>query len=90
MSFFFDQNRTVLAGVPRATLTAWQAQLQAAVLNVALGSNPLSLSYSQGDGSSKTITHNIVNQMQAQFLLQLVNRCLGLPPARRPMRPFYR
>jgi hypothetical protein len=88
--YYFDQNRTILAGIPQATLLTWQAQLQAAVINVALGANPLSLSYSQGDGSSKSITHNIVNQMQAQNLLQLVNRCLGLPAARRPMRPIYR
>jgi hypothetical protein len=85
---YFDQNRTLLAGIPRATLLLWRPQLQQAMLNIALGSQPLSLSYTQGDGS-KSITHNIVSVAQAQNLLQLVNRCLGLPAVRRPMRPYF-
>ena len=87
---YFDQNRTILAGVPRATLVIWQGQLQQAMINLALGANPLSLSYSQGDGGAKSITHNIVSPVQAKGMLELVNRCLGLPPTRRPMTPFYR
>jgi hypothetical protein len=86
----FDQNRTILAGIPRATLLLWQPQLQAAMFNAAIGANPLSLSYSQGDGGAKSITHNIFSQTQAKGMLELVNRCLGYPPVRRPMTPFYR
>jgi hypothetical protein len=83
-----DQSRTVLAGIPLATLQLWQPRLQAALLNTALGQNPVSLSYAQGDGS-KSITYNITSFAQARSLLDLVNRLLGNPPSRRAMRPIF-
>jgi hypothetical protein len=85
----FDQNRTVLAGIPRATLLTWQPQLQAAIFNLALGTQPLELSYMQGDGR-KSVTHNVTNPTQAKDLLALVNRCLGYPPSRVPLMPYFR
>jgi hypothetical protein len=85
----FRQDRTILAGIPIATLQAWQADLQMAVHNMALGKNPQTLSYTQGDGS-KSVSFNITSATAANALLQLVNRALGYPPARRPIRPYFR
>jgi hypothetical protein len=86
---FFDQNRTILAGIPRATLLLWQPQLQAALLAGALGTRPLSLSYTQGDGA-KNVAYNVTTFAEIAGLLMLVNRILGYPSARRPMRPYFR
>jgi hypothetical protein len=87
---YFDQSRTVLAGVPIATLQAWQPLLQAALFNSAGGTRPITLSYGQGDGSVKTVTYNLTTFAEINGLLMLVNRLLGNPPARRPMRPYFR
>ncbi|HEY4040584.1 MAG TPA: hypothetical protein VGM32_01935 [Rhodopila sp.] len=85
----FDQNRTILAGIPRATLLTWQTQLQTALINFSAGSNPVELSFMQGDGR-KAVTHNVTTQQGIIYVLSLVNRCLGLPPSRVPMRPYFR
>jgi hypothetical protein len=85
---YLDQNRTVLAGIPRAALLLWQPQLQAAMLSGALGTRPLSLSYTQGDGA-KNVSYNVTTFAEISGLLMLVNRILGYPSARRPMRPYF-
>jgi len=87
-SWAFDQSRTLLAGIPRATLLLWQGQLQTAMLNHALGGQPLELSYMQGDGR-KHVSYNVMNPAQANNLLMLVNRALGLPRQRYAMRPYF-
>lgn len=84
----FDQNRTLLAGIPRATLLTWQGQLQTAMFNSALGGQPLELSYMQGDGR-KHVSYNVMNPAQAKDLLMLVNRALGMPRQRYAMRPYF-
>ena len=84
----FDQSRTILAGVPRATLLIWQGQLLAAMISGASGTQPVSLEYYQGDGR-KSVTHRMTSAAEVTGLLMLVNRCLGNPTARRPMRVFF-
>jgi hypothetical protein len=88
-SGLFNQDATVLAGIPQATLQLWQQQLQQALINVAIGGKPISLSYAQADGR-KEVTYNVTGMMQIRGLLDLVNRCLGYPPSRVPMVPWFR
>jgi hypothetical protein len=85
----FNQDQTVLAGIPAATLQLWQQQLQQALLNVAIGAKPITLSYAQADGR-KEVSYNVTGMMQIRGLLDLVNRCLGYPPSRVPMVPYFR
>jgi hypothetical protein len=85
----FNQQQTVLAGIPLETLKLWQQQLQQALLNVAIGAKPISLSYAQADGR-KEVTYNVTGMTQIRGLLDLVNRCLGYPPSRVPMVPWFR
>jgi hypothetical protein len=90
-----DLSQTWLAGVPLATLQTWQSQLQQAALNVALGANPISLSYAQGDGS-RSVTRNITSMAQVVTTLQLVNAAIaklggeGNIRQRMPIRPYFR
>jgi hypothetical protein len=84
-----NQDATVLAGIPREALIVWKTQLQQALLAVATGSKPITLSYAQADGR-KEVTYNVTGMMQIRGLLDLVNRCLGYPPSRVPMVPYFR
>jgi hypothetical protein len=89
-SWPFDQSQTWLVGIPQATLQAWLTQCQTAMFNQSIGANPITLSYTQGDGS-KSVTRNITNVSQLQTTIMLLASALGLVRrARRPAIPFFR
>jgi gpW protein len=86
----FDITQTPLVGVPTATLQLWLAQAQAALQNFMIGGNPISLSYTQGDGS-RSVTRNITSAAALQNWIGLLNMALGnTPRVRRPIRPYFR
>lgn len=85
----FNQNLSILAGVPQTTLTTWRSQAQAAYAALASGSKTASASYAQGDGS-RSVTYTQADIGKLEAWIQLLNRAInGGCHQRRPIRPYF-
>ncbi len=73
----FDPNRSILAGMPTATLQANLAKLQQAYLDLSTGAKGESYSYTQGDGA-KAVTYTRANLAQLVQAIQLLQAQLGV------------
>ncbi|HEY8622692.1 MAG TPA: gpW family head-tail joining protein [Casimicrobiaceae bacterium] len=85
----FDPNRTIFAGLPAPTLQAWLLSAQTAYASLAAGGRVESVSYAQGDGS-KSVTYTRANMGELVALISLLQRQLGIVPARHALRPVFR
>ena len=86
----FDQSRSTLAGVPAATLQTWLTQAQTALMQLQMGGKPISVAYTQGDGS-KSVTYTQASLPNLTNWILLLNTALGNSCApRRPLRPYFR
>ena len=81
----FNPNRTILAGVPVATLQLWLGQAQTAYAALVTGGKAQSLSY---DG--KSVTYSQANRGDLESWISLLQRQLGVNHGRRALRPYFR
>ena len=85
----FDQSRSTLAGVPRATLLLWLATAQGALSQLMTGAKVVSAAYVQGDGS-RSVTYSQATLPALNNWIMLLNEALGnTRGVRRAMRPFF-
>ncbi len=85
----FDPRQTALAGMTPAQLQLLLSAAQTAYTQLMVGGKPVTVSYSQGDGS-KSVTFNMASAGNLQSWISMVQRALGLPGmSRRPMRPVF-
>jgi hypothetical protein len=81
----FDPNKTILAGIPRATLQQYLADAQAAYASLMAGGRPVSVGY-----EGKTVTYSAANRGDLENWIGLLQRQLGMNCGRRAIRPYYR
>lgn len=82
----FDPSKSVLAGVPPATLQQWLADAQAAYAALMTGRREISVGY---DG--KSVTYNQAELAQLQAWIQMLMGALGMVcRPRRPIVPIFR
>ena len=85
----FDPNRSMLAGVPSSTVQQWLTDAQAAYAALMTGTRSVTVSYAQGDGA-RSVTYRPAEMASLAAWIMLLQRQLGLVPARRPLRPYFR
>lgn len=81
----FDPNRTVLAGVPRATLQQYLSDAQTAYMQLMTGGRPVSVGY-----EGKSVTYTAATRGDLENWIGLLQRQLGLNMGRRALRPYFR
>jgi hypothetical protein len=81
----FNQNNTILSGLPRATLQQMLSDAQTAYMQLITGGKPVTVSY---DG--KSVSYTAANQADLVQYIGLIQRCLGVNPGRRALRPYFR
>ena len=85
----FDPRQTVLAGMTPAQLQVLLSTAQTAYTQLMVGGKPVTVAYSQGDGS-KSVTFNMASAGNLQTWISMLQKALGLPGmSRRPMRPVF-
>jgi gpW len=81
----FNQNKSILSGVPSSTLQQWLTEAQNAYKELVLGRRAVTVSY---DGKSTTFTAG--NKADLQEWIDLLQRALGINKGRRALRPYFR
>lgn len=80
---YFNQNRSLLAGLQTSALQKALASAQQAYIDLSTGAKGESYSYTQGDGS-KAVTYTKANLPDLAALIQALQAQLGIVP--RPRR----
>lgn len=87
--FCFNPCKSVLAGVPNATLQLWLSGAQNAYNQLMIGGKPVKASYTQGDGV-KQVEFTPTNATALMGYILLLQSQLGLiRRARRPLNPLF-
>ena len=81
----FDPNKTILAGVPAATLQQWLSIAQNAYADLMTGGKPVTVSY---DG--KSVTYKPADAISLADWIVTLQRQLGMNRGRRALRPYFR
>jgi hypothetical protein len=81
----FDQNKSILSGIPSSTLLQWLTEAQNAYRELVTGRRPVTVSY---DG--KSTTFSVSQKADLQEWIDLLQRALGVNKGRRPLRPYFR
>lgn len=80
---------SALAGMSPQDKQAALTAAQAALVNVMLGKQGVSFSYTQGDGA-KAVTMQVTSAAALRAFIAELQAALGLPTVRRrPLRPVY-
>lgn len=85
MSFGFDPNTSLLAGVSRDTLQLWLTQAQTALMQINMGQKVVTVGY---DGKNVSYTKTDLAKLE-NWIVQL-QRQLGMRITRRALRPYFR
>ena len=81
----FNQNNTVLAGIPIGTIRQYLTDAQAAYAQLLTGQRPVTVSY-----EGKSVTYNMASVQNLEAWIELLQRALGYNRGRRALRPYYR
>jgi hypothetical protein len=81
----FDQNTSILSGVPQVKLQQYLVEAQNAYKELILGRRPVSVSY---DGKSTTFA--IADKAALEAWITLLQQALGINKGRRALRPYFR
>lgn len=84
-----DTSMTILAGVSNTLLNQWLTQAQQAYADLMTGGKPIMVTYSQGDGSNKSVTYTRTDAQQLTMWIKQLQTQLGIICGRRPMRPVF-
>ena len=81
----FNPSRTILAGLPAATLQAYLATAQSALAQLMVGGLPVSVSYGE-----KSVTYRQTDMSMLTMWIYLLQLQLGLVRPRRALVPIFR
>ncbi len=79
-----DPDSLDLAGVDEATLRAWLLEAQAALHKLAVGAQPITVMYAQGDGT-KSVTYSPARMPALVAHIAALKAQLGIGRGRRPL-----
>lgn len=80
----FVQDRSVLSGIPRATIEQWLTEAQTAYMQLMVGQRVVTVSY-----EGKSTTFEAANITKLQEWIALLQQALGINRGRRAMRFIY-
>lgn len=76
---------SILDGMTDADLRAALATAQKALIDLSVGAKPVSVAYTQGNGS-RSVTYSKTEIPQINALIYAIQTKLGISPGRRPIR----
>ena len=84
----FNPQKSDLVGVAPATLQQWLTDVQQAIHDLTIGTKPIIVTYTQGDGT-RSVTYTRANLADLHAYAAELKAQLGITRGRSPLRPVF-